>query len=84
MWLPQRPHRNAIAADCGATEDILAGIGAAADALKLSIPTVTVALNHLVRLGIAKKATGSRRDRLFAYSRYIEILSEGKEPLPSQ
>jgi Fic family protein len=62
----------------------LAGIGAAADALKLSIPTVTVALNHLVRLGIAKEATGKRRDRLFAYSRYIKILSEGTEPLRSQ
>jgi Fic family protein len=59
----------------------LAGIGAAADALKLSIPTVTVALNHLVRLGIAKEATGKRRDRLFAYSRYLKILSEGTEPL---
>ena len=59
----------------------LAGIGALADALKLSIPTVTVALNHLVRLGIAKEVTGKRRARLFGYSRYLKILSEGTEPI---
>ena len=59
----------------------LAGIGALADGLKLSIPTVTVALNHLVRLGIAKEVTGKRRARLFGYSRYLKILSEGTEPI---
>jgi Fic family protein len=59
----------------------LAGIGGLADALKLSIPTVTAALNHLVRLGIAKEVTGKRRARLFGYSRYLKILSEGTEPI---
>ena len=46
----------------------LVGIGTLADALKLSIPTVTLSLNHLVRLGIAKEVTGKRRARLFGYS----------------
>ena len=59
----------------------LVGIGAVADELKLSIPTVTVALNHLVRLGIAKEITGKRRARIFGYSRYLKILSEGTEPI---
>ena len=59
----------------------LAGIGALSDKLKLSIPTVTVALDHLVRLGIAKEVTGKRRARVFGYSRYLKILSEGTEPL---
>src|SRR5450432_1087921 len=59
----------------------LAGIGALADVLQLSIPTVTDALNHLVRLGIAKEVTGKRRARLFGYTRYLKILSEGTEPL---
>jgi Fic family protein len=59
----------------------LAGIGAVSDELKLSIPTVTVALDHLVRLGIAKEVTGKRRARVFGYSRYLKILSEGTEPL---
>ena len=59
----------------------LAAIGALADALKLSIPTVTIALDHLVRLGIAREVTGRRRARIFGYSRYLKILSEGTEPL---
>ena len=59
----------------------LVGIGAVADELKLSIPTVTVALDHLVRLGIAKEITGKRRARIFGYSRYLKILSEGTEPI---
>jgi Fic family protein len=59
----------------------LVGIGAVAEELKLSIPTVTVALDHLVRLGIAKEVTEKRRARVFGYSRYLKILSEGTEPL---
>src|SRR5580658_1678800 len=59
----------------------LVGIGDVAEALKLSIPTVTVAFDHLVRLGIAKEVTGKRRARVFGYSRYLKILSEGTEPL---
>ena len=59
----------------------LVGIGAVADELKLSIPTVTAALDHLVRVGIAKEVTGKRRARVFGYSRYLKILTEGTEPI---
>ena len=59
----------------------IASIAAAARTLKLSIPTVTVALNRLVRIGIVEEVTGKRRDRLFTYSRYFNIVSEGTEPL---
>jgi Fic family protein len=59
----------------------LVAIGTVAEELKLSIPTVTVALDHLVRLGIAKEVTGKRRARVFGYSRYLKILSEGTEPI---
>jgi len=53
----------------------------AAKALKLTIPTVTSALNHLVRLGIVKEISGKRRDRLFVYSRYLNMVGEGTKPL---
>src|SRR5271154_6626145 len=56
-------------------------IGPTALALKLSIPTVTGALESLAKLKIAKEVTGKRRDRLFAYPRYLQILSEGTEPM---
>ena len=59
----------------------MANIAVTAKALKLSIPTVTVALNHLVRIGIVEEVTGRRRDRIFTYSRYFNIVSEGTEPL---
>jgi len=61
----------------------LTKIGPAAKDLKLSIPTVTSALETLTKLKIAKESTGKRRDRLFAYPRYLNILSEGTEPLRS-
>ncbi len=56
-------------------------IGPTAKSLKLSIPTITGALESLAKLKIAKEMTGKRRDRLFAYPRYLHILSEGTEPL---
>ena len=61
----------------------LTKIGPAAKDLKLSIPTVTSALETLTKLKVAKEATGKRRDRLSAYPRYLHILSEGTEPLRS-
>jgi Fic family protein len=56
-------------------------IRTATKALKLTVPTVTNALNNLVRLGIAKEVSGKQRGRLFAYSRYVSMVSEGTEPL---
>jgi Fic family protein len=60
-----------------------ARVRAAAKVLKLTIPTVTNALNNLVRLGIVREVSGRRRDRLFAYSRYVSMVSHGTGPLSS-
>jgi hypothetical protein len=35
----------------------------------------------LTDLGIAKELTGRKRDRVFAYDRYLAALQEGTEPL---
>ena len=59
----------------------ITSIKATAKALKLSVPTVTGAFNHLVRAGVLNEVTGKQRDRLFAYSRYFNIVSEGTEPV---
>lgn len=56
-------------------------IRTATKALKLTVPTVTKALNNLVRLGIVKEVSGKQRDRLFAYSRYVSLVSGNTEPL---
>lgn len=46
-------------------------------ALKISQPTATAALEHLVKLGIVSETTGKQRDRLFEYKGYLDILREG-------
>ncbi len=60
----------------------IANIRIVANTLKLSVPTVTAGLNHLVRIGVVREVTGKRRDRLFTYSRYFNLVSKGTEPLP--
>ena len=56
-------------------------IRTAAKVLELTVPTVTNALNHLVRIGIVKEISGKQRDKLFAYSRYVNAVSQGTKPL---
>lgn len=46
-----------------------------------AVPTVTAALAALGRLNIAREVTGRRRNRVFGYGPYLDILSEGTEPL---
>lgn len=48
----------------------------------LSVPTVNAALVDLQRLQIVREVTGRRRGRVFEYSSYLAILSEGTAPLP--
>ena len=47
----------------------------------LTFPTVTKSMGHLERLGIVQEVTRKARDRRFRYGRYIQILSEGTEPI---
>jgi Fic family protein len=47
----------------------------------LSFPTATKGIEKLMSLGIVKELTGGRRNRLFAYDRYLAILNEGTLPL---
>ena len=45
----------------------------------LTLPTVGVAMQMLVDLGIAREVTGKQRNRVFAYGKYIDVLNEGTE-----
>jgi Fic family protein len=47
----------------------------------LTFPTASTAMDRLVELGIARELTGRRRNRLFVYDRYLNILNEGTERL---
>ena len=50
----------------------------------LSYPAASAAVDALVELGVAREFTGRRRDRLFAYARYVAILGEGTEVVPDR
>jgi Fic family protein len=41
--------------------------------------TVNKALGHLEQLGIVRKLTAQKRNRLFSYAGYVEIMNRGTE-----
>jgi len=45
----------------------------------ISVPTVTACLGAMQDLGIVEEVTGNKRGRIYRYSDYIKILSEGTE-----
>ena len=47
----------------------------------ISFPTAAKAMLTLVDLGIARELTGQRRNRVFVYDAYLNILNEGGEAL---
>ncbi len=49
--------------------------------LGLTYPTVAGALDRMKKQRIVKELTGFKRNRVFAYARYVALLSEGTEPL---
>jgi Fic family protein len=60
----------------------LTTIPAASRQLGLSQPTVTSAIGHLRKLGIVRETTGRRRGKVFIYGAFLDLLSEGTDPLP--
>ncbi len=46
-------------------------------ALKLTTPTVTAALQNLIRLEIVQEVTGKQRGRIFVYQGYMRVLERG-------
>jgi Fic family protein len=47
----------------------------------LSFPAASSGMKLLSELGIIQELTGKQRNRMFGYSQYLTILSEGTEPL---
>lgn len=60
----------------------LVTIGAVANELKISVPTVTKTLNLMAGAGIVREITGRQRGRVFEYPKYLRLLDKGTEPLP--
>ncbi len=51
-----------------------------ANELVLTAPTARSSLNHMVKLGILEEHSGKKRDRIYIYRNYLNILEEGAEP----
>jgi Fic family protein len=49
------------------------------DETGLSPATINKALAHLERLGVVKEMTARKRNRLFCYAEYVEIMNRGTE-----
>ncbi len=49
-------------------------VAAVAKELSLSTPTVRSSIEHLIGIGLVRETTGKQRDRLFVYSRYLDLL----------
>jgi Fic family protein len=47
----------------------------------VSFPTAARAIEVLTMAGVVRELTGGRRNRVFAYDRYLSIMNEGTEPL---
>jgi Fic family protein len=60
----------------------LTTIPVASRQLGLSQPTVTSAIAHLRALGIVRETTGRQRGKVFVYGAFLDLLSEGTDPLP--
>ena len=57
----------------------IATVRSLTQATRLSGPTTGKALATLVELGIVREATGKRRNRVFVYPSYLDLLNEGTE-----
>ena len=62
-------------------EKIIVSIAAVTRALRITKPTAAAAMRHLQSLGIARELTGRKRNKLYVYQHYLEILDAGTAPL---
>jgi len=56
-------------------------IQTAANALDMTFPTVSAALEKLAGLDIVSETTGKQRGRIYVYTEYLALLDRGTEPL---
>ena len=47
-------------------------------------PTARSALNHMQVLGILEEASGKKRDKVYIYRKYLDILEDDAEPFSTE
>lgn len=51
-----------------------------AKALEITAPTARSALNHLKSIGVLEEISGKKRDKIYIYRKYLDILENGAKP----
>lgn len=51
-----------------------------ANELGMSAPTARSALNHMMALGVLEEISGKKRDKIYVYRNYLDILEDGAQP----
>lgn len=74
-----RPAGNALRVHSLLQRKPVVSVAAAASELNLTAPTVRSAIENLQKIGLVSEATGKRRDRLFVYSGYLDVLQQDTE-----
>jgi hypothetical protein len=54
----------------------LFSIKSAAREMKVSFPTTSAAVARMLEVGILRESSGKRRDRLFLYPKYLDVLNQ--------
>jgi Fic family protein len=54
----------------------LFSIKSTAREMKISFPTASAAVARMMEAGILRESSGKRRDRLFLYSKYLDVLNQ--------
>ena len=52
-----------------------------ASELAITAPTARSALNHMASIGVIEETSCKKRDKIYVYRKYLDILEEGAEPL---
>jgi len=52
--------------------------------LQMTQPTERSASNHLKSIGVLEDASGKKRDKIYIYRKYLDILGDGAEPFSTE
>ncbi len=49
--------------------------------LKMTAPTARSALRNMASVGVLEEISGKKRDKIYVYRKYLNLLEEGADPL---
>jgi Fic family protein len=52
--------------------------------LQMTTPTARSALNHMTSIGVLEEMSGKKRDKVYVYRKYLDILEDGAEPFSTE